>query len=75
MCCAFVDVAKMYSQYGIYEEICKPSARFIAACIRSDSLIKAVVNHSILACCHTVLDSNVTFLARHYGWSVDFVAG
>ena len=44
----------------IYEKICKRSARFIAACLRSgNNLIKAVGNHGILARCRSVAGKNI----------------
>ena len=31
-------------------------------------MIKAVVNHGILARCHSAISRNVMFLVRHYNW-------
>jgi len=59
----------------IYDEICKRSASFIAACLCSDcNLVKSVVNYGIVARCHSVVDRNVMFLTRCYAWSLDQLA-
>ena len=56
----------------IYDEICKRSARFIAACLCSDNdLVKSVVNYGILARCHSVVGRNVMLLSRRYAWLRD----
>jgi len=56
----------------IYDEICKRSARFIAACLCSDdNLVKSMVNCGILARYNSVVGRNVMFLARRYAWSLD----
>ena len=55
-----------------YDEICKRSARFIAACLCSDkNLVQSVVNYGILARCHSVVGRNGMFLTRRYAWSLD----
>jgi len=66
LCYTQSPLAVLSNSLPIYDEICKRSARFIAACLCSDNnLVKLVVNYGILARCHSV-GRNVMFLTRHF---------